>query len=390
MTEVKNIPKLRFPEFSNNWPEKHLFEIMNDFIVPMRDKPIDLTGEIPWCRIEDFDGIYLSKSKSNQGVSLQTIKNMNLKVYPKNTVLVSCSANLGICAIVKNPLITNQTFIGLVPNQEVVPEYVYYMMKLSARKLNVLSTGTTISYLSREQFEKFKIHIPKTEEQQKVASFLTSVDDKINLITKKKELLEQYKKGVMQKIFSQEIRFKDDNGNDFPDWEIRKVEDLFEITRGYVLSKKQMNSEKTERDRYPVYSSQTSNNGVVGYYKEALFQDSITWTTDGANAGEVNFRKGDFYCTNVCGVLLSRDGFANNCISNILNSVTKRYVSYVGNPKLMNNVMGKIKILIPKSTEEQIKISNFINVLENKLELVNSQIEKTKEFKKGLLQQMFV
>ena len=114
--------RLRFKDKNGKafpkWKEKRLDEVVLRFIVPMRDKPKDLTGPIPWCRIEDFDGKYLSKSKSGQGVDLKTIKEMNLKVYPVGTLLVSCSANLGFCAITTTELVTNQTFIGLFPDDK--------------------------------------------------------------------------------------------------------------------------------------------------------------------------------------------------------------------------------------------------------------------------------
>ena len=104
-----------FLKDKEKWKEEKLSSYVDEFIVPQRNKPKKFGGNIPWCRIEDFNGIYLSDSKSGQYVSEDTIKKMNLKVYPKNTVLVSCSAYLGKSAIVKKPLVTNQTFIGLVP-----------------------------------------------------------------------------------------------------------------------------------------------------------------------------------------------------------------------------------------------------------------------------------
>ena len=198
--------ELRFKDENDNgfpdWEEKILSEIISSFIVPMRDKPKELDGEIPWCRIEDFVGKYLEKSKSNQGVSVDTVKMMNLKIFPINTLLVSCSANLGFCAIVKTPLITNQTFIGLVPNMELIDvEFLYYTMRLSARKLNTLSSGTTISYLSREQFEKFSISIPPILEQKKIAAFLTSIDEKIEKCQGQIQSMEKWKKGLLQQMF---------------------------------------------------------------------------------------------------------------------------------------------------------------------------------------------
>jgi type I restriction enzyme S subunit len=184
------------------WEKKRLDNVISNFIVPMRDKPKELKGDIPWCRIEDFDGKYLVKSKSNQGVNKETVKRMNLKVYPVNTLLVSCSANLGFCSIVKKELVTNQTFIGLVPNGNAINvEFLFYVMVLSARKLNSLSSGTTISYLSREQFEKFNIQIPSQPEQTKIANFLSAIDDKINHTQKQIEKAEVWKKGLMQQMF---------------------------------------------------------------------------------------------------------------------------------------------------------------------------------------------
>ena len=194
----------------------------------------------------------------------------------------------------------------------------------------------------------------------------------------------------MQQIFSQAIRFKADDGSDFPDWKENKVDEFMEVTRGQVLAVPEMRQVESEIFKYPVYSSQTKNNGLTGYYTDYLFEDCITWTTDGANAGDVNYRAGKFYCTNVCGVLRSKKGYANLCIAQILNSVSRRYVSYVGNPKLMNNVMEKIKISIPSSINEQTKIANFLSSVDSKIEEVGKQLDESKQFKKALLQKMFV
>ncbi|KDN53658.1 restriction endonuclease [Flavobacterium seoulense] len=140
---------------------------------------------------------------------------------------------------------------------------------------------------------------------------------------------------------------------------------------------------------YPVYSSQTKNKGLVGYYKDYLFENSITWTTDGANAGDVNYRLGKFYCTNVCGVLINQDGYCNICVAELINSVSKNYVSYVGNPKLMNGVMSEIKITFP-SIQEQIKISNFLLKLDEKINFETKLLTQYENQKKYLLQNLFV
>jgi type I restriction enzyme, S subunit len=157
----------------------------------------------PWCRIEDFDGKYLYDSKSKQGVSSETVNSMNLKIYPIDTLLVSCSAYLGRCAIVKKELITNQTFIGLVPAVKMIDvEFMYYKMTFSERKLNTLSSGTTISYLSRKEFENFKVLIPNSViEQQKIANSLSSLDKKITLLNNQIDDSTEFKQGLFQKMF---------------------------------------------------------------------------------------------------------------------------------------------------------------------------------------------
>ena len=143
---------------------------------------------------------------------------------------------------------------------------------------------------------------------------------------------------------------------------------------------------KTDEMPYPVYSSQTKDNGLMGYYKDYLYEDAITWTTDGANAGTVNYRAGKFYCTNVCGVLLSNEVTANQMIAEALNNVAKGYVSYVGNPKLMNNVMADIEIMIPTHAEEREKLSVFFRNLDNLITLHQREFaflckEKSKKFR---------
>ena len=177
------------------------------------------------------------------------------------------------------------------------------------------------------------------------------------------------------------IRFKG-----FTDtWEQRKVSELFRVTRGYVLAATQTETTKTDEKPYPVYSSQTKDQGLMGYYKDYLYEDAITWTTDGANAGTVNYRAGKFYCTNVCGVLLSNEVKANQMIAEALNSVAKEYVSYVGNPKLMNNVMADIVIQIPTQAEEREQLSSFFAKLDNLITLHQCKFQIVSKRRKARL-----
>ena len=172
-------------------------------------------------------------------------------------------------------------------------------------------------------------------------------------------------------------------------WEQRKVIEMFEVTRGYVLAATLTEANRTDKTPYPIYSSQTRDNGLMGYYKDYLYEDAITWTTDGANAGTVNYRAGKFYCTNVCGVLLSNEVKANQMIAEALNNVAKRYVSYVGNPKLMNNVMADIEIQIPVQSKEREQISHFLATLDCLIILHQRKYDKLVNVKKSMLEKMF-
>jgi type I restriction enzyme S subunit len=198
----------RLPGFSGEWEDSPLRRFVKQFIVPMRDKPRRLIGDIPWCRIEDFDGIYLSSSKSGQCVDADTVRDMNLKIYPTGTLLVSCSADLGRCAIVAQPLVSNQTFIGLVMDANVSSNvFFYYLMTSMAEDLNNLSTGTTISYLSREQFEEFVVHVPiDPHEQTAIAAILSDMDAELSALESRRDKTRALKQAMMQELLTGRIR----------------------------------------------------------------------------------------------------------------------------------------------------------------------------------------
>lgn len=189
---------------------------------------------------------------------------------------------------------------------------------------------------------------------------------------------------MLHRIFNKEFKTKI-----LTEWQEKSLKSVFNLTRGYVLPVSKISLVKTSKYQYPVYSSQTKNDGLLGYYNQYLFEDAITWTTDGANAGYTRFRKGKFYCTNVCGVLISNDSQANEYIAERINYVTKKHVSYVGNPKLMNNVMAEIKIDFPEISE-QIYYSKFIEELNIKLYNSKNQLNILEKLKNGVLQQMFI
>lgn len=174
---------------------------ISKMIVPMRDKPTAFDGDIPWIRIEDFNGKYIEKSKSNQNVTKELIDEMNMKVYPVGTVLCSCSCDLGRCAIVKKEMCSNQTFIGIVPGENLHSDFLYYLMLSNAKRLNYLAGGSIQAYLSRKSYENLKVQLPKINEQISIADYLDKKCSSIDkLISDKEKLIEkltEYKKSLI-------------------------------------------------------------------------------------------------------------------------------------------------------------------------------------------------
>ena len=393
-------PNLRFPEFEGNWQERKLSELLNfkNGINASKEKygsgykfinVLDIIQNDIITHDRIIGSVQISESEF-----LKNIVEFGDILFQRSS---ETREEVGQANVYLDKL-QPATFGGFVirgkKKADYDPVFMNFVLKTKTTRNDITSKsgGSTRYNIGQETLSGVSIFFTTLPEQTKIASFLTTVDKKIAGLKKQLTLLEPYKKGVMQKIFVQELRFKpapnetsgDENGNDFPDWEEKKVKDIFIVTRGNVLSNKQ-----NENNLYPVYSSQTKNNGLSGYYSDFLFEDCITWTTDGAGAGDVNFRSGKFYCTNVCGVLKSDNGYANTFIAEILNSVSRKYVSYVGNPKLMNNVMAEISIIIPSSISEQQKIASFLSSIDEKIEKCQGQIKAMERWKKGLLQQMF-
>lgn len=170
-------------------------------LTPMRDRPENLDGPIPWVRIEDFEGKYIESSKAGLGVSMKTVKEMNLKVYPVGTILCTSSCIMGKCAIVSRELVSNQRFIGIIPDQTTDKTYLYYLMTSNAERMNFLSTDALQANLSRSAFEHLKVQFPPYSEQQEIAAYLDDKCEKIDeLILKKQQYLteiENYKKSLI-------------------------------------------------------------------------------------------------------------------------------------------------------------------------------------------------
>ncbi|MBW2185154.1 MAG: restriction endonuclease subunit S [Deltaproteobacteria bacterium] len=170
-------------------------------------------------------------------------------------------------------------------------------------------------------------------------------------------------------------------------WKQLEVRDAFDLGRGRVISKPEI---RDNPGVYPVYSSQSKNNGKMGSLGSFDFDgEYITWTTDGAYAGTVFHRKGRFNCTNVCGTLKDKGAHQIHprFVARYLETVAKNHVSYVGNPKLMNGTFAEIIFLLPPLPEQQ-KIADILTSVDNVIETTQAQIDKLKDLKTGMMQEL--
>lgn len=433
-----NIPRLRFPEYTGAWEKKTLIEISeNGFSNGAFNDPKKVGSGYRIINVKDMYVDTTIDVNQLTRVSLDENEFLNNRVkygdifFTRSSLVKEGIAYSNINLSFADDLTYDGHLIKMTPKKNKYSAiFLYYNFSTSNSRKQFIKRGktTTMTTIGQEDIASVIISFPSLPEQTKIANFLTAVDERLQALKKKKDLLEHYKKGVMQGLFSYRqnydssdlyddndlaakknksvddkksfqsneskksqlrLRFTQANGKPFPNWEVKKLGEVYKVTRGNVLSMSLVVEGFDKLNKYPVYSSQTQKKGLAGYYKEYLFENAITWTTDGANAGNVNYRKGKFYCTNVCGVLLNDEGFCNQFIAEYLNTITKKYVSYVGNPKLMNNVMSEIEVPFP-SLPEQTLIANFLSALDEKIQAVQQQIEKTEHWKKGLLQEMFV
>ena len=398
MTNSKNIPKRRFKEFEllNGWREQKLGLIAKyrrgSFPQPYGKKEwYDGPGAMPFVQVIDVSNNLRLVEDTKQKIS-KIAQNKSVFV-PKSTVIVTLQGSIGRVAVTQYDSYVDRTLLIFENyNVKINPLFWAYTIQNKFDEESKRAPGGTIKTITKEALSNFDILLPSISEQESVGEFFQTIDSLITLHQHKLDKLKNLKKSYLAELFPAvgervpKRRFPGFEG----EWERRKVSELFKITRGYVLAATRTESNKSKTTPYPVYSSQTKDKGLMGFYSKYLYEDAITWTTDGANAGEVNYREGKFYCTNVCGVLLSKEVQADPMIAEAINNIAKKYVSYVGNPKLMNNVMADIEISIPQTSSEREKISQFFTDIDKRISLQQEKLDKLKDLKKAYLNELFV
>lgn len=392
-------PKLRFPEFKDNWKLKSLGDI-GEFVgggTPSTSNDDFWNGDINWFTPTEIKKDYVDNSLRK--ISELGLQKSSAKLLPIGTILLTTRATIGDVAIAISKCTTNQGFQSLVTNKFNYNYFIFNWFKKSKHLLIEKANGSTFPEISKSALEKITLFVPSLEEQTKIANFLSAVDERISLLKEKKTLLKDYKKGIMQKIFNQEIRFKDDNGNDFKEWEIKTLGEVGSVLNGLTYSPDDI----SEDGVLVLRSSNIKDNRLK--FEDNVYVNKNNFTAVVENDILICVRNGS---KNLIGknTLITKEieGVAFGAFMSVYRSNYNRYlIHWFGSNDFFENVnlnlgatinsingsdLKKFKIPFP-CTEEQTKIANFLSAIDEKIELVSNQIQDTQEYKRGLLQQMF-
>jgi len=387
-----NIPQLRFPEFEGEWVEKRLEKLFSEFKSGnnITASQIKENGNYPVYGGNGLRGYYDDFTHNDnyfligrQGALCGNINRSNGKAFFSEHA-IACRAN-----------------------DENNTEWL--AQRLDYYNLNRLSESSAQPGLSVSKLLRFKLTVPTLQEQTKIANFLTSVDKRINLLQKKKIELEQYKKGIMQKLFSQKVRFKDKDGSDFPDWELRQLGEVCEISSSkrvlqkdwkesgipFYRTREIINLSKGDDFKTPIFIADELYDSIKKKYGIPKTGDILV--TGVGSIGETYIVKDidKFYFKdgNVLWLKISDKMNSNFIEQSFKTRFIKKQLS--DNASITTVATFTIEgakntnILIP-SKEEQTKIANFLSSIDKSIEKLGNQIEQSKDWKKGLLQKMFV
>ncbi|MCE7064012.1 restriction endonuclease subunit S [Dyadobacter sp. CY326] len=402
------VPKLRFPEFESPWEQKKLGEVLQRMQSGISRRLSDTDIGYAILRSNNifenkivFDDLKYWYLIDDQGVDL------NKFILQENDILVNfinSLAQIGKAALFKNRInrdvIYTTNLLRLTFKNEIFPEFIislFYTKVYRDFVTSITKPAVNQASFTTKEFQGYTINFPSLPEQTKIAEFLTAIDKRIELLTAKKEKLTLYKKGAMQKIFNQKIRFKQDDCRDFPEWTPCNAGDLFASV-----------TNKNHNSDLPILAI-TQEHGAI---PRNLIDYNISVSEKSVDSYKV-VEKGDF--------IISLRSFQGGIeYSNYLGICSPAYIilkpkvaivdqwfkyffktdSYIVqlNEKLEGIRDGKMisykyfsetRINLP-SLKEQTKISEFILSIDAQIQKVEQQIILNQNYKKGLLQQMFV
>ena len=378
MSNIKYL-KLRFPEFTGEWEVRKLGELIKvNMCKRIFSNQTASIGEVPFYKIGTLG------DKADSYISRELFEEYKDKYnYPrKGEILITCSGTVGKTVIYdgRDSYYQDSNIVWLNNDNKIICNSIIKII-ISRIDWNRKLNSTTITRLYNDDIRSLIIEFPtEKEEQQKIGDFFMLLDKRIEQQEQKIALLKDYKKGMMQKIFSQKIRFKDDNGNDYPDWEEKK---LGKICR--VKSSQLTNNVVEEIGKYPVYGA----NSIVGYTENYEVNKYVSIVKDGAGVGRIAFINNK---SSVLGTLQYLIGIeiTTEFLYVLLSNVNfKLYQTGTTIPHIYFKDYSKMIIDIPCQLEQE-KISSFLFAMDLNLENQEAILNNLKEQKQGLLRKMFV
>lgn len=384
------VPKLRFKEFSGKWEMKTLADIA-EFSKGKGISKADITptGKLECIR---YGELYTTYNELIVNIISKTdlpIENLELSRY--NDVIIPASGESQIDIATASCILKDG--VALSGDLNIIRSSLngiflsYYLNNNKKIEIAKLAQGSSVVHLYSSQLKKLNLNIPTLPEQQKIASFLSAVDEKIQQLQQKVRLLEQYKKGVMQQLFSGKLRFKDENGNDYPDWEEKKLGDVGEFSAGGDLDKLDYSKIKNSEFTYPIYAN-GAGEGIYGYATTFQYEKDCVTVSGRGNLGLANHRSKRFNAIVRLIVITPFNFMCPKYLEESINQI-KFNIESTGVPQLTVPQIKKYKILIPHKKEQQ-KIADFLSGIDSKQTSTNQQLNHLQQFKKGLLQQLFV
>jgi type I restriction enzyme S subunit len=399
MSEVARVPQLRFPEFNGEWRTDeliNLIEISSNKFNPIQNSKNKKCIELEHLSQETGELLGHVDSKNQASTKNSFTKGQvlfgKLRPYLRKFWM---SYFDGVCS----------SEIWVLNGKKLTNNYLFHFIQTSKfNQIANISSGSKMPRADWKYMSQVPFSHPTKSEQQKIAVFLTAVDTKIEQLSKKQALLGEYKKGLMQKIFSQEIRFKSDDGYDFPDWEEKKLEDvLFEhkqrktnneevfsvsVHKGLInqiehlgrsFSAKNTDNYNLVKPGDIVYTKSPTGSFPYGIIKQSkTSQDVIVSPLYGVFTPE----------TSALGYMLNVFFESKINVHNYLHSIIQKGAKNTIN--ITNNTFLSKALTLPVDKTEQAKIGSFLSSIDNKIEQASKQLEASKQFKKALLQQMFV
>lgn len=423
MVEIqkKLMPELRFPEFSYEWSKSSLREtakhgfsngVFNDNkhvgsgyrLINVKDMYEGDSINVDNLTLLELSEAEFKRNKVNYGDIFFTRSSIVKEgIAWSNVVLENCNDITFDGLLIKMSLDLNR----------IDPVFLSKALKNSSVRKQIVARGktATMTTIGQEDIASVIIYLPQQiEEQQKIAAFLSAVDNKLTHLRRKRELLENYKCGLMQQLFSQQIRFKQEDGSDFPGWEeceLGKIGQIFNGLTGktsedfgsgkaYVTYKQVFDSSSIKLDKCQFVKINANDN------QTKLLQGDILFTTSSETPNEVGFASvlleqvQELYLNSFCFCLrpypekellpeFSQYLFRSHQFRRKIFPLAQGSTRY----NLSKSSFKRLELDIP-ATKEQQKIAYFLQSVDNKIDAVAKQITQLDTFKTGLLQKLFV